>query len=1089
MPRAIRSVAVLVAAVATTSLAFAAPSQAITTQIDFDDQPAGTTLTTLSGVTFVGSPTVFNPAFVATQSEPNAVHTAGSCNPSGVCTNNANRLEVQFSSPKGSVSWRVGLNDEPSVFEFGTDAELVGFNAGGTPVASDHLNFNTQGDREPITHLLEADSASVNITRAVLTFGTPGTSGGVPRRVNADQLIVTDDQQPVPPAPLVQITAPTIGQAFDRVDDIRPSGRVDAPAGTRRFCVTVTPTAPDPAAFPEACDDQGLLDGSGNFSNLRLRGYVTGENFITAWAEDTRFRRTSNTRRIVVNANDLRVTNMEVSQAVQRMLPVPTPEDADVAHTAEYNGLPLMQGKTTAVRVWTAARLDAAGTPVRGVQVHLLGFDAAGRALPGGPVVPLEGARDLGPGLSFDNPIGVNPWSDPATSWTFRLPGTWIDAAGPISLRAVVNPERAFPRVNECTGCEANNALTLTNLRFDRPRTLHVYPFQVFYTQDGRTVKPRGNFDTDLHGVNREFEEVRAISPFRLAVHPYRGTLNANAYATDSSLSQNQKSSRTKDLLTNAVDIAGYPGFHTMALMKGQINGLNGDHWSWSSFTVRNYSVVNTDRPLTSVGHELYHSIGFEHAGRACAGAVEGGGAASWPPDDRGLLQGVGTDPRPLYLGRPLRLFGLDQRDAEGNVLENFDLMSYCADTSSEFNVWISARYWGEANGRVPARRIAAPRVTAAQDGATLAVNATLFPDGGRIARVEPGRGQLSPAEGDGSVRLIARDAGGNVLTDLPVPARAGHTDPGGGAPAQQSNNVGAVIPAANVASVELVRAGQVLDVRRKTPAAPRASLSAPKGGIRVRTAQRTLPVRFAVSDADGDALETTLEYSADGGKTYRGVASGLTGSSYSLPTGVLTRASKARLRLRVSDGWNQTAAVSRAFRVDGPPPAVAILTPPSGTRIAADQVLNLEGVAYDDRSRLIGSKSLRWFDGRRSLGRGSTLVVDGLRPGKHTLRLVARAGGRTGSTTARVTVSAVTPRFVALVPPASVKRTARTVTLRAASSVAGTLELGKQRFAANRRTRTYRFRIKPGSSALKLKLVLRSGGRTATASLTIPRS
>jgi hypothetical protein len=1073
----------IVAVLAVTALVTPASASAITTQIDFDDLAAGTTLTSSSGVTFIGSPTVFNPVHVGTQSEPHAIHTPGTCTGSN-CPSGANVLEIRFDSPKSSVSWRVGLDDEANG-EFGTHAELVGYNAAGTPVASQDVNIGS-GGFFPITTLVRATSSGVDIVRAVLT------TTGEPKRVNADQLIVVDDLQPVPAPPAVGFTSPARDAAFDRIDDIRASGDTDAAAGLRRFCLTVTPTAPDPASFPARCEDAHLV-ASGSFSNVRTGPFVTGENFITAWIEDNRFRRASSTRRIVVNANDLRVTNMEVTQAVQQMLPVPAPAESDVEHSADYNGLPLMQRKNTAVRVWTGARLDAAGTPVRGVQVHLLGFDSAGRALPGGAIVPLEGTRDLGTPLSFDNPIGAATWSNPQTSWTFRLPVAWTDGAGPITLRAVINGELVYPRVSECAGCDANNAFSLRNISFERPRTLHIHPFQVFYRNaEGREIKPRGGFSRDLHGVRQEFANTIAISPFNLTIHPYRGTLNAQGFANDASLTQSQKSSRVKDLLTQAVDIAGYPGFHTMALMKGVINGLNGGHWSWSSFTYRNYSVVNTDRPLTSVGHELYHAIGFSHAGRACAGAVEGGGADSWPPDDRGLLQGVGTDVRPLLTRQPLRIFPLGQTDAEGNPLENFDLMSYCADNGSEFNAWISARNWAAANGKISARPLAGHGIGASQaaTGPTIAVNASVFPDGGRIARVQPGQSQLSVPEGDGSVRIVSRDAGGNVLTDLPVLTRAGHTDPGGGAPAQTNDHLAAVIPAANVASVELVRAGQLLDTRRRSPAAPKTSISSPKAGLRVRSAAQFVDVRFATTDADGDALESSLEYSADDGKTYRGVAVGLTAPSFRLPAGLLNRASRARLRLRVNDGWNETLAVSRRFRVDGPPPAVAIASPAPGASARADQVIDLEGSAFDDRSRVLSGKSLRWFDGRRSLGGGERVSVPGLSPGTHTLRLVARdSSGRTGQASLKIKIAAVTPGFIALNWPEALKSTARTVRLQIASSVGGTVEIGKQKFPVDRRTRSYRFRITPGKSTLTLRPVLRSGGRTAKAKLTIPRS
>ncbi len=1072
----------------TAALALAAPAHAATTQIDFDDLAAGTTVTSTSGITFVGGPTVFNPVR-PTQSEPHALHTTGSCGPS-VCPSGANRLEIRFDSPKSSVSWRVGLDDEPSVFEFGMDAELIAFNAAGTPVASDYHTFNTQGNHEPITAPLKADSAGVNITRAVLTVGTP--ERGYPgRRVNVDQLIVVDDVQPVPPAPSVEIAAPSSGQAFDRIDDIRVSGGLAAAGGLRRFCITTGTSSPDLSAFPETCNANGLVGADGQFANVRTGPFVTGENFITAWVEDNRFRRAKATVPITVNANDLRVMNMEVTQAIQGVLPVPTPDDNDVEHFADYNGVPLMQGKGTVVRVWTNARLDAAGTPVRGVAVHLTGTGPDGRALPRGPLVPVEGTRDVGGGLSQGLPIAMEAWNDPGTSWTFVLPGDWTNSAGPITLRAVVNPSTAFPRVNECTGCEPNNAMTLRNIRFERQRTLHIYPFQAFYSQDGREVKPPGDFDRDIHGVSRVFRETSAVSPFRLAVHPYRGTLNANSFATSETLSQSEKSRRLKDLLTQAVDIAGYPGFHTMALMKGQINGLNGDHWSWSSFTIRNYSVVNTDRPLTSVAHEMYHSIGFEHAGRACAGAVEGGGAATWPIDDRGLLLGNGTDVRPVYARNPLKIFTQGQRDADGNPIENFDFMSYCANPGPDFNSWISTINWTAANARAPGRRMTVPAIGGAQvDGQTIAVDASVSGATGRIARVTPGGATLTAPEGDGGVRIISRDAAGNVLTDLPVLTRQGHTDQGPAGPAGEADHLSAVIPAVNVASVELVRNGQALDQRRRSPAAPRASLSAPRGGVRVRSSQRTLPVRFAASDADGDALETSLEYSADNGRTYRGVAVGLTGSSFSLPTGLLNRASKARLRLRVSDGWNETTATSRAFRVDGPPPAVTIIDPAPGARINADQPLNLEGMVFDDTGRMLVGRSLRWFDGRRQIGTGERPASGGLRPGRHTLRLVARdRSGRTGQATARITIVAVTPQFMELTAPATLSTRARSVTLRVRSSVAGTLELLKQRFAVDRRSRRLKVRIKPGSSTLVLRPRLRSGGRTASAVVTIPRS
>jgi hypothetical protein len=90
--------AVVCAAIAS---ALAAPAQAAETQIDFDDLAPGTALTSMSGVTFVGGPQVFNPSKVGTVSEPHAVHTRGSCEAVS-CPSGASKLELQFASPVAS---------------------------------------------------------------------------------------------------------------------------------------------------------------------------------------------------------------------------------------------------------------------------------------------------------------------------------------------------------------------------------------------------------------------------------------------------------------------------------------------------------------------------------------------------------------------------------------------------------------------------------------------------------------------------------------------------------------------------------------------------------------------------------------------------------------------------------------------------------------------------------------------------------------------------------------------------------------------------------------------------------------------------
>src|SRR5262249_46065864 len=123
------------------------------------------------------------------------------------------------------------------------------------------------------------------------------------------------------------IESPATGAEFDRADDVRFSGTAAAGSGVRRFCLTASSSPP--GAFPADCNERGQLTVFGKFTNLRVSPLVTGTNYITAWTEDQRLEQTHDTITVVLKSNDLRVANMEVTQAVQKVLPKPTPDDSD----------------------------------------------------------------------------------------------------------------------------------------------------------------------------------------------------------------------------------------------------------------------------------------------------------------------------------------------------------------------------------------------------------------------------------------------------------------------------------------------------------------------------------------------------------------------------------------------------------------------------------------------------------------------------------------------------------------------------------------------------------------------------------------
>ena len=240
------------------------------------------------------------------------------------------------------------------------------------------------------------------------------------------------------------------------------------------------------------------------------------------------------------------------------------------------------------------------------------------------------------------------------------------------------------------------------------------------------------------------------------------------------------------------------------------------------------------------------------------------------------------------------------------------------------------------------------------------------------------------------------------------------------------------------------------------------------------------------VNDPDNDALRMTVDYSIDGGRRWRPIYGGGARQRLNLPSRLFAGSPRARVRVRVSDGFHETAARSKVFRAVGSPPMVFVQQPRPGTSVAADSALALSAVAHDDRGRRIqGRKRFRWFDGRRLIARGPDATISGLRAGRHRIRVTVRdARGQTDTRRVRVRLEAVRPQLISLGVPAKVGRRTRKLKLTVRASVPTVLQaLGagvarRKRFAVSRRKRRIVVRIRPGEAALALELKL---GRGAT--------
>src|SRR5215211_1511321 len=442
--------------------------------------------------------------------------------------------------------------------------------------------------------------------------------------------------------------------------------------------------------------------------------------------------------------------------------------------------------------------------------------------------------------------------------------------------------------------------------------------------------------------------------------------------------------------------------------------------------------VVDYGNPLNSVGHELFHGLGRVHASKGCGGNDDGQVGEDWPPDGVGFIQGIGLDRRagsggtkaafriiaPGNYGAPNGV--PDDPDDPGDPFDSFnpkglqgtgaqpgdwyDFLSYCA---GQGGAWISTKGWNDSltimtqvSSLLETQRAARAARAA---GASLNVRGMQLPDGlVVITSVKPGIGR--PQANAGSpYRAVVKDAGGAQLGEagLVVTEHDGHGQ-------QPTFFFNAEFPVnGSPASVEFVKDGQSLARLNRSANAPKGRFTSPRKGARVG-GRPTVVVTWKASDADGATLRTKLDYSYDGGRTWRPIFASQATRRALLPAADLSASRKARLRLRLSDGFNVTTLLSPVFRSKGRPPSVAITSPEPGVRlnVRADETLYLSGTGTDDRDQQLSGKRLRWFDGRRAIGRGVAVAVNGLRPGKRTLRLVARdARGRRATARVRVTV------------------------------------------------------------------------------------
>lgn len=1111
-----RVVALIVTFLLTTGILIAVPSAAFAadTVINFDNLPSGTTVSNqygAQGVSFDQAP--FGPADFM----PKVVSDPGAHSPpnvldieqGGFCGAEVNRvgLWARFAAPHNHVSVYVG--DLQSLAS--EHVTLSGYDLNGTAIPAATDTVTTSGGSGVHTLMSITDPASqisffqVQGPTDAVCFAVDDLSfDAVPSGIGPDfglsalasSATVTAGGSAVVPLVLHR-TATATGPISLTVSGL-PSGvsaslNPDPDNGGDGTQITLTLTAA--ANAPPAVNVPVTVTGKLSLSGGTLKRSVTIPVSVSG-------------------TFDLRAQGIDVTQGIQRAAGILVPSGGGSG--GQYRGVDLVSGKTTVVRVYADAHGAPQGIPGVGAVLH--GF-RNGVELPGSPLYP-----DYGPGTGSTGavPLPDTGEADPApvfqaelesnqNAFTFTLPYSWT--SGTITLVAdVVPPLPSFtgPQVIECQSpsCLADNSFTLNGVTF--------HPSGSF-TLNTIALPVNG---TDPVPAGQAFTDAKAVAPLagtgpgsHFTVFPYVATIDVTSLLPSGGCAV-QGAVAQWDADNNGPSFDG-----TIGVTPTGTNGCTSGRDSEVDFTP-NSSVVD-DRPLTSVAHELFHQFGLPHASNECGGGQDndsddiGQTGEPWlpvapapnepnenPPDDGiGQLEGIGLD----TTSEPYTILA----DGLNGISQYYDFMSYCP-ANVAFNghsligfgdpgTWVSPQNWeavfdhfsGQFGGAATQAASAAGSQpgpltwVAALDPAHLRVIGFVSSSGQvQLTSVGPQVGPPSPRGAASGLTLVARGANGKILASAPMTATHGHVDQVGA-----FEEIMGTVPASGAESIAVEAHGKVLASRVRPAQAPRVQILAPASGARVGTGPAVL-LQWSAASPEHLPLTASVDYSYDGGRSWRTIFIGADRGRVSLPSFYFLGSPDARVRVRVSDGFNEAAAVSAPFTAAGAPPQVSIVSPGPRTQLSGDATLQLAGEAFDQQLRSLAGHSLQWFDGPVPLGYGTTISAGPLPPGANQIHLVARdAAGRTASATIVVNVTPVKIPFLNLTLPARVSSQTSQLTFLASSAVPATLTIGTRSFKLTRAPERLIVPITPGQSPLLLELTATANGTSTPFAAEIPRT
>jgi peptidase M66-like protein len=171
--------------------------------------------------------------------------------------------------------------------------------------------------------------------------------------------------------------------------------------------------------------------------------------------------------------------------------------------------------------------------------------------------------------------------------------------------------------------------------------------------------------------------------------------------------------------------------------------------------------------------------------------------------------------------------------------------------------------------------------------------------------------------------------------------------------------------------------------------------------GVVFRISKGEGSLTWDVTGSRERALQYSIQFSKDRGKSWNGLAAGILETEYRFSTGELPSGTVV-FRVLAHDGFYSAYGDAKPVKLKPRAPIVTILHPYQGRSYQAGLPLRLVAAVNTHLGALNPALRLQWFvDGRR-VGEGPDVFVATLKPGRHACRVVARDDG--GESEARVT-------------------------------------------------------------------------------------